>query len=68
MIPPMKTALQDATPNDTKNLRQMVFLTDGAIGNEEQLFSTIARNRGRSRVFMLGIGSAPHPYLMTRAA
>jgi Ca-activated chloride channel family protein len=64
----MQAGVQDATPNDTKNLRQVVFLTDGAIGNEEQLFSTLARNRGRSRVFMLSIGSAPNSYLKTRAA
>ena len=46
----------------------MVFLTDGAIGNEQQLFDTIAAMRGRSRVFMVGIGSAPNTFLMTRAA
>jgi Ca-activated chloride channel family protein len=45
-----------------------VFLTDGAIGNEQQLFDTIASLRGRSRVFMVGIGSAPNTFLMTRAA
>jgi Ca-activated chloride channel family protein len=46
----------------------VVFLTDGAIGNEQQLFETITAMRGRSRVFMVGIGSAPNTYLMTRAA
>jgi Ca-activated chloride channel family protein len=45
-----------------------VFLTDGAIGNEQQLFETITAMRGRSRVFMVGIGSAPNTFLMTRAA
>ncbi len=49
-------------------VRQVVFLTDGAIGNEQQLFDTIAAMRGRSRVFMVGIGSAPNSFLMTRAA
>ena len=46
----------------------MVFLTDGEIGNEQQLFDTIGAMRGRSRVFMVGIGSAPNSFLMTRAA
>jgi Ca-activated chloride channel family protein len=46
----------------------VVFLTDGAIGNEQQLFETITAMRGRSRIFMVGIGSAPNTYLMTRAA
>jgi Ca-activated chloride channel family protein len=46
----------------------VVFLTDGCIGNEQQLFDTITAMRGRSRVFMVGIGSAPNTYLMTHAA
>ena len=46
----------------------MIFLTDGEIGNEQQLFETIGALRGRSRVFMVGIGSAPNSFLMTRAA
>ena len=46
----------------------MIFLTDGAIGNEQQLFDVISAGRGRSRIFMVGIGSAPNSYLMNRAA
>src|SRR5262249_39147815 len=38
------------------------------IGNEQQLFETIAAMRGRSRLYMVGIGSAPNSFLMTRAA
>ena len=68
MIPPMRAALHDTRTSDTSHLRQVVFLTDGAIGNEEQLFATISKGLGRSRVFMVGIGSAPNSYLMTRAA
>ena len=68
MIPPMKAALIDATPSDKNYLRQIVFITDGAISNEQELFDTIVKGRGRTRVFMVGIGSAPNTYLMTRAA
>jgi Ca-activated chloride channel homolog len=68
MIPPMKAALIDANPSDKNYLRQVVFITDGAIGNEQELFDAIAKGRGRTRVFMVGIGSAPNTYLMTRAA
>ncbi|MGY4628190.1 marine proteobacterial sortase target protein [Bradyrhizobium sp. USDA 4486] len=67
MVPAMRAALADKL-GDTNMVRQVVFLTDGAIGNEQQLFETIAAMRGRSRVFMVGIGSAPNTYLMTRAA
>ncbi|BAT61663.1 vault protein inter-alpha-trypsin [Variibacter gotjawalensis] len=68
MVPAMKAALTDPRGSDGKFLRQVVFLTDGAIGNEQQLFETITALRGRSRVFMVGIGSAPNSYLMTRAS
>jgi Ca-activated chloride channel homolog len=68
MVPAMRAALTDNANGDTNTLRQVVFLTDGAIGNEQQLFETITAMRGRSRVFMVGIGSAPNTYLMSRAA
>jgi Ca-activated chloride channel homolog len=68
MVPAMHAALNDYNKGDTNTLRQVVFLTDGEVGNEEQLFETINAMRGRSRIFMVGIGSAPNTYLMTRAA
>ncbi|KWV46284.1 marine proteobacterial sortase target protein [Bradyrhizobium macuxiense] len=68
MVPAMQAALADTNSDDAGYIRQVVFLTDGAIGNEQQLFETISAQRGRSRVFMVGIGSAPNTYLMTRAA
>lgn len=68
MVPAMVAALADRGDGDGRYVRQVVFLTDGAIGNEQQLLDAIARNRGRSRIFMVGIGSAPNTYLMTRAA
>jgi len=68
MLPALKASLVDASPNDTSTLRQVVFLTDGAIGNETLLFEEIKRNRGRSRIFTVGIGSAPNSFFMTRAA
>ncbi|TCS02032.1 marine proteobacterial sortase target protein [Caulobacter sp. BK020] len=68
MIPAMAAALEDDHAGETGRVRQVVFLTDGAIGDEQGLFDTISANRGRSRVFMVGIGSAPNTYLMSRAA
>jgi Ca-activated chloride channel family protein len=67
MIPPMRAALTDHHA-DGNSVRQVIFLTDGCIGNEQQLFDTISVMRGRSRVFMVGIGSAPNSYLVARAA
>ena len=67
MLPALRAALADAEPGDTR-LRQVIFITDGAIGNEEQLFAEIEAGRGRSRIFTVGIGSAPNSFFMTRAA
>ena len=68
MIAPLKSALIDDMASAKTHLRQVVFITDGAIGNEQELFATIGQARGRSSIFMVGIGSAPNTYLMTRAA
>ena len=68
MLPPLEAALADPLPGDADHVRQIVFLTDGAIGNEQQLLDTIAARLGRSRIFMVGIGSAPNSHLMSRAA
>ena len=46
----------------------MIFLTDGAVGNEAQLFATIHERLGDSRLFTIGIGSAPNSHFMREAA
>lgn len=68
MLPALRAALVDHNSGDTNRIRQVIFITDGAIGNEQQLFDAIASNRGRSRVFTIGIGSAPNSFFMRRAA
>ena len=49
-------------------VRQVIFLTDGSLSNEAAMMEEINRRRDRSRVFMVGIGSAPNSYLMRRMA
>ncbi|MGF3025513.1 marine proteobacterial sortase target protein [Methylobacterium aquaticum] len=68
MLAPLRAALRDADPEGTGRVRQVVFLTDGAIGDEARIFSAIAQERGRTRLFMVGIGSAPNGHLMRHAA
>lgn len=53
---------------DTGRLRQIVLLTDGSVGNEAELFRNIRRGIGDSRLFTVGIGSAPNGHFMDRAA
>ncbi|SNY91531.1 Ca-activated chloride channel family protein [Cohaesibacter sp. ES.047] len=67
MLPAMMSALKDGNP-DSGTLRQVIFLTDGAIGNERQLFEAVKSQKGRSRIFTVGIGSAPNSFFMSRAA
>jgi Ca-activated chloride channel family protein len=49
-------------------VRQVLFITDGAVGNEPELFAQIRRQLGDSRLFTVGIGSAPNSYFMREAA
>lgn len=67
MLPALQAALVDEHP-DRKEVRQVIFLTDGALSNEQEMMAEIAANGGRSRVFMVGIGSAPNNFLMRRMA
>jgi Ca-activated chloride channel family protein len=68
IYPALKAALTDNTPNDTKRLRQVIFLTDGAVSNEDQVLAEIDKSLGRSRLFTVGIGSAPNSFLMEHIA
>ncbi len=49
-------------------LRQVVLITDGSVGNEASLFRHIRRDIGDSRLFTIGIGSAPNSHFMRRSA
>lgn len=68
MLPALQSALIDSHPEDRNSVRQVIFLTDGDISNEREMMAAIAARAGRSRVFMVGIGSAPNQYLMRRMA
>lgn len=66
MMGALLRALEDT--RELTPLRQVVFITDGCVGNEEALFSAVERKLGRSRLFTVGIGSAPNGHFMERAA
>ncbi len=68
MLGALEAALDGQAPPAQAGLRQVVFVTDGAVGNEEQLFAHIHAHLGDSRLFTVGIGSAPNSHFMTRAA
>lgn len=66
----MQPALRLALDGETVpgRLKQVVFLTDAAVGNEAELFDDIARRLGDARLFTIGIGTAPNSYFMRKAA
>ena len=53
---------------ESQYVRQVIFLTDGSVGNETALFDLIKQHLGPSRLFTIGIGSAPNSYFMRKAA
>jgi Ca-activated chloride channel family protein len=71
----MESAIQASllgkrTVNENKEqaMRQIVFITDASIGNEDQLLTQIEQQLGTNRLFMVGIGSAPNRYFMKASA
>ena len=66
----MLNAMQVALTQHNRNyqLRQLIFMTDGSIGNEDALFQLIKKQLDDTRLFPVGIGSAPNSYFMKRAA
>src|SRR5690606_29480400 len=50
------------------HLQQIVFVTDGSVGNEAQLLEYVQRKAGNARMFTVAIGSAPNRYFLRRAA
>ena len=38
-------------------VRQVIFITDGSVGNEDELYAMIETRLGNARLFTVGIGS-----------
>lgn len=66
MLPALNAALgQHSKPGF---IRQVVFITDGSVGNEAELFRVINNKLFNSRLHTVGIGSAPNSHFMQRSA
>jgi Ca-activated chloride channel family protein len=66
MQPALTLALSDQP--GLSRVRQIIFLTDGNVDNEQELFGLIKMHLGDNRLFTVGIGSAPNSYFMRKAA
>jgi len=51
-----------------KAIRQIVFITDGAVANEFELMQLLNTAQGSFRLYTVGIGAAPNGYFMKKAA
>ncbi|MBT8077525.1 MAG: marine proteobacterial sortase target protein [Gammaproteobacteria bacterium] len=66
MRPALRMALNAA--EYPSHLRQVIFITDGSVGNEAELFTVIENDLGDARLFTVGIGSAPNGWFMRKSA
>ncbi len=66
----MRTALAAALTRDKAPgyVRQVVFLTDGAVADEGEVIALIRERLDDRRLFTIGIGSAPNSFFLTKAA
>ena len=55
-------------PQIPGTLRHIVLLTDGDLGNEEQIFAALRHDLGGARLYTVAIGSAPNLFLATKMA
>lgn len=62
MATALMAALQSQRPQEER-LQQLIFITDGAVDNEAQLSRLVHQSLGNTRLFSVGIGSAPNQHL-----
>ena len=66
MLPALLHLMQKPTTPDY--LRHIILLTDGDLGNEEQIFAALHSDLGNARLYTVAIGSAPNFFLATKMA
>jgi len=57
-----------AVPHDPARLRLVVFLTDGYVGDEDEILAGVRAKMGEARLFSFGVGSAVNRYLLEEMA
>jgi len=68
MMSALRIALPEKANTPSGTVRQVIFMTDGQVSNEQELFSFIHSRLGESRLFTVGIGAAPNSHFMRNAA
>jgi Ca-activated chloride channel family protein len=68
MLKALQLAMPEHPTASSGTVRQVIFMTDGQVSNEQELFSFIHTRLGESRLFTVGIGAAPNSHFMRNAA
>ena len=63
-LPALEWAMNE--PKQDKTMKMIVFITDGAVGYEDEVFRSINHYLGNSRIFSIAIGSAPNSFLLEK--
>ncbi len=66
MIEGIKASL--SYPPDPERVRIVCFMTDGYIGNENEILAAIEKLLGNARLFSFGVGSSVNRYLLDNMA
>jgi len=65
-LEPLKEAMLMKT--DSAKLKMILFITDGDLGYEKDVFNLVNRHISDSRLFCVGIGSAPNGHLLEKVS
>lgn len=69
MLAALQLATAAAQRADEGYVAQIVFITDGSVGNEGEIFREISQRLDpQERLFTVGIGQAPNTHFMSKAA
>jgi Ca-activated chloride channel family protein len=68
IFPALQRGVELSRLGEVDRVQRIIFLTDGAVGNEDQVLRSLLADLGPVRLHTLGIGRAPNRYLMRRMA
>ncbi|MGA3091397.1 MAG: marine proteobacterial sortase target protein [Terriglobales bacterium] len=55
-------------PQTPGTMRHIILMTDGDLGNEEEIFASLRSDLGNARLYTVAVGSAPNLFLATKMA
>lgn len=49
-----------------RRVRHVIVVTDGEVGNDDEILNAVARYASHNRIFPVGVGASPNRYLLDR--